>query len=302
MPADMLKESVDYLTKAVEAFNRANETGEYYDQQRALLFAQRRELETQLANEQDKKDSDSAAIENYRNQIEDLDFQIKNFAMDMAKALYDIDLQSWASELTDAVVSAWENGEDAAEAYTNKVKDLMKDLTKNILAKKVMEQAFKNAGLDDLIVRLMDESSGKLDYSAIPEIAKALGKAGTDSTDVITRVLDEMERQGYIDKGGGESSSGSVTSGIKSITENTADLLASYLNATRASTANIENLSAQYFPLYYTALTSSNQSLRGIENNTAAIMRSNEVVAEKITSLDDNINGLRNSTWRVPVS
>ena len=234
MPADMLKESVDYLTKAVEAFNRANKTGEYYDQQRALLFAQRRELETQLANEQDKKGSDSAAIENYMNQIEDLDFQIKNFAMDMAKALYDIDLQSWASELTDAVVSAWENGEDAAEAYTNKVKDLMKDLTKNILAKKVMEQAFKNAGLDDLIVRLMDESSGKLDYSAIPEIAKALGKAGANSTDVITRVLDEMERQGYIDKGDGKSDSGSVTSGIKSITENTADLLASYINAIRA--------------------------------------------------------------------
>jgi hypothetical protein len=219
----------------------------------------------------------------------------------MAEALYDIDIQSWASDLTDAIVEAWENGEDAAEAYTNKVKDLMKDLTKNILAKKVMEKAFENAGIDKLIADMMDRTSGKLDYTLIPEVSKALAQAGQDSTDIITRVLDELERMGYIEKGEG-SGSGSVTSGIKSITENTADLLASYLNATRASTANIENLSAQYFPLFYQAITSNGYNLRNIENHTAAIMRSNEVVAEKITSLDDNINGLRNSTWRVPVS
>ena len=148
---------------------------------------------------------------------------------------------------------------------------------------------------------MMDVTSGKLDYTMVPELSKALAQAGQNSTDIITRVLDELERQGYIDKGE-ESGSGSVTSGIKSITENTADLLASYLNATRASTANIESLSAQYFPLFYQAITSNGYNLSNIENHTAAIMRSNEVVADKITSLDDNINGLRNSTWRVPVS
>ena len=251
--------------------------------------------------EQDKKSSDDNAIADYKQQIAELEDQIKYFALDMAKALYDIDIQSWASDLTDAIVEAWENGEDAAEAYTNKVKDLMKDLTKNILAKKVMEKAFENAGIDKLITDMMDVTSGKLDYTIVPELAKALAQAGQDSTDIITRVLDELERMGYIEKGEG-SGSGSVTSGIKSITENTADLLASYLNAIRADVSVNRALIAQYFPLHYTALTSSNQSLRGIENNTAAIMRSNEVVAEKITSLDDNINGLRNSTWRVPVS
>jgi len=214
-------------------FKTAAETQEYYDMQRALLAAQQQELQRQLSAEEDKKDSDANAIADYKQQIKDLGDQIQYFAMDMAKALYDIDLQSWASELTDAVVSAWENGEDAAEAYTNKVKSLMKDLTKNILTKKVMEKAFEQAGIDSIITRMMDATSGKLDYTLIPELSKALAKAGQDSTDIITRVLDEMERQGYIDKGEG-SGGGSVTSGIKAITENTADLLASYLNAIRA--------------------------------------------------------------------
>ena len=280
---------------------RLGQTNSYYDTQRAFLYAQKYELEKQMHAEQDKKSSDDNAIADYKQQLAELEDQIKYFALDMAKALYDIDIQSWASDLTDAIVEAWENGEDAAEAYTNKVKDLMKDLTKNILAKKVMEKAFENAGIDKLIADMMDRTSGKLDYTLIPELSKALAQAGQDSTDIITRVLDELERMGYIEKGEG-SGSGSVTSGIKSITENTADLLASYLNATRASTANIENLSAQYFPLFYQAITSNGNNLRNIENHTAAIMRSNEKIAEKITSLDDNINGLRNNTWRVPVS
>ena len=132
-------------------------------------------------------------------------------------------------------------------------------------------------------------------------MAKALAQAGQNATDIITRVLDELERQGYIDKGNGDSS-GSVTSGIKSITEQTADLLASYINSMRADLSVNRAMIAQYFPLYYAAMTSGNQNLRNIENHTAAIMRSNDTIADKITSLDNNITGLRNNVWRVPVS
>ena len=295
------KEAKAFYAEVDKAFSKAQQTNSYYDTQRAFLYAQQYELQKQLSAEQDKKNSDDSAIADYKQQLAELEDQIKYFALDMAKALYDIDIQSWASDLTDAIVEAWENGEDAAEAYTKKVKDLMKDLTKNILAKKVMEKAFEKAGIDKLITDMMDTTSGKLDYTMVPELAKALAQAGQNSTDIITRVLDELERQGYIDKGNGDSS-GSVTSGIKSITEQTADLLASYLNATRASTANIENLSAQYFPLFYQAITSNSYNLRNIENHTAAIMRSNDTIADKITSLDNNITGLRNNVWRVPVS
>jgi hypothetical protein len=54
--------------------------------------------------------------------------------------------------------------------------------------------------------------------------------------------------------------------------------------------------------MYYAAMTSGNSSLANIENHTAAIMRSNDIVAEKITSLDNNIIGLKNKTWKVPMA
>lgn len=205
-----------------------------YTEMYESLLKQRAEIQKQQDLEYDKKKTDKDKIADYEQQLKELDDQIKTYALDMAKSLYDIDLQSWASQLTEAIVGAWEKGEDAVEAYRSKVKDIMKDLTTNILAKKVMERAFDSLGIDELIASIMDASAGKLDANAIPKLAEALGKAGNLTVDTITRTLDEMERQGQIEKESENSSGSSVTNSIKSITENTADLLASYINAIRA--------------------------------------------------------------------
>lgn len=79
-------------------------------------------------------------------------------------------------------------------------------------------------------------------------------------------------------------------------------ILASYVNAIRADVSVNRAMIAQYFPMYYQALTSGNESLRGIENHTASIMRSNNVIAEKISSLENMVTGLRNKTWKVPIA
>jgi hypothetical protein len=96
--------------------------------------------------------------------------------------------------------------------------------------------------------------------------------------------------------------SSSASSSIKGITEETADLLASYLNAIRADVSVDRETLTQYIPLIYATITSNKASLANIENHTAAIMRSNETIAERIVSLDGNIIGLRNRVWTLPVS
>jgi len=59
---------------------------------------------------------------------------------------------------------------------------------------------------------------------------------------------------------------------------------------------------ADYFPMYLSAMTSANQSLTNIASYTQAIQASNDVIAAKITSLDNNINGLKNKTWKMPIA
>ena len=222
------------LEKAMESALGGIYTTGGYDEMFENLQRQRDELQKQMDLEYDKKATDKDKIADYEQQLMEAEEKLKNYALDMAKALYDIDLHSWASELTEAVVSAWENGEDAVEAYRSKVKDIMKDLTQNILAKKVMERAFESLGIDNLIAEMMDSSSGKLNESAIPRLAEALGQAGNLTVEAITKALDQMEAQGSIERGGSSSSSSSMTNSIKGVTEETADLLASYINAIRA--------------------------------------------------------------------
>lgn len=258
-----------------KAFEKAVESESYYDSQYALLLAQRDELERQQAIKSREKGDHKQEIEDYQNQIDELDQQIKTFALDMAKALYDIDIQSWARELTDAVVSAWENGENAVESYKNKVKDLMKDLTKNILAKKVMEVALENAGIDDLVAGLMADSSGKLNEDVVPKIAEALFSVGNLTAEAIEKVLDELEAKGYITKGngGGGSTSNKVIQG--GFTENETGLVLSYMNAMRADLSmqrmdvNSILLSVQQMASRGNFLTAAQEdNLRSIAENT----------------------------------
>lgn len=209
-------------------------TGGYNEMLRNLK-RQREELQSQYEDEQDKKKSDADKLIDYQQQLLELDQQIKDFALDMANTLYSIDLHSIAGQLTDAVVSAWEKGEDAAEAYRDKVKDIVKDIATNILTRKVMEAAFERLGIDKIIENEMITKEGKLDEGSIVRLANALNEAGEITVNAITDILDQLDKNGTISKG--DSTSSSASSSIKNITEETADILVSYVNAIRADVA-----------------------------------------------------------------
>lgn len=202
-----------------------------YREMLANLKKQRDEIQKQRNAEDRKKKTDADKLMDYDQQLKEMDEQIKNFALDMANTLYSIDLSNWASRLTEAIVGAWERGEDAAKAFRDTVKEIVGDITKNILTKKVLEAAFDQLGIDDLIKNEMVMKNGKLDPTSITKIADALNQAGEMTVIAITDILDELERKGYVEKGGGSSSS--ITASAKSLTEETGDLVASYLNAIR---------------------------------------------------------------------
>ena len=202
-----------------------------YDEMFQNYKNQLSELEKQRKAENDKKKKDQDKLLDYDQQIKEMKDTIKYFAEDMAKELYSIDIKSWAQELTDAVVEAWAKGEDAVQAWHDKVRDLVKDITKNILAKKVVEMALDP--VLDYVTDQMTAKNGKLDESDVVQIAKLLESAGESSANTITSLLDAMKRAGF-DMTESDSKSGNLSSSIKSITEDAGDLLVSYVNAIRA--------------------------------------------------------------------
>ena len=203
------------------------------------LMAQRDQLQRQRANEDAKKKTDKDKLADYDQQIEEMERSIKNAAKNFLKELYGVDMKSWASQLTDAVVSAWEKGEDAIDAYKKKAKEMVKDLTKNIISQKIMEQALQKP-LDFLTQQI--EKKGRLDEYDVTQLASDLYSAGENSVANITAILEELKRRGWDFT---ESGSSSTTNTIKGVTEETADLLAAYLNAIRLDVSvNRENIKA----------------------------------------------------------
>ena len=198
-----------------------------YQAEKASLLAQRDEIERQKAAEEDKKNKDKDKIADYEQQLTEMSLKIKTMTQDFLKDMYSIDMKSWASQLTDAVVSAWEKGEDAMDAYKKKAKELVKDVTKNIVSQKFMEKALEKPL--EYLEKTVDEK-GKLDEGDMGKLVDGLMAAGDQAVYNITAVMDALKKQGYDFT---EAGTGSVSSSIKSVTEETADLLASYLNAIR---------------------------------------------------------------------
>ena len=199
-----------------------------FDAQLASLMVQRDELQKQRDSENKKKKKDKNAISDYDAQIEEANRQISEFAQEWAKTIYSIDLKDWASQLTDAIVEAWQKGEDAVDAYEDKVKELMNSLTKNILSQKILEVALKPT-LKNL-ENTLKANGGKLEAEDVLSITDSLIAAEGNAIDSIVSILDSLKEKG-LDLS--ENGSLSTSNTIKGVTEETADLLASYINAIR---------------------------------------------------------------------
>ena len=103
--------------EAMYNYYQQNSGGNGYQQQLANLRSEREKYMQMYNEEEDKKDSSGAALEEYKKKIAELDDQIHYFAMDLANELWGIDLKGWAQQLSDALATAFENGTDMAKAY-----------------------------------------------------------------------------------------------------------------------------------------------------------------------------------------
>ena len=133
-------------------------------------------------------------------------------------------------------------------------------------------------------------------------LGKYLGPNGIFQQDIAAgeQFYDWVQKISGIDLS--KESSSNASASIKNITEETADIIASYLNACRADVAANRAMIADYFPQYLSVLTTGNASLRNLEEqarltaaNTDAIKKSNQAIL-------DNINGLKNKTWQIPIA
>lgn len=279
-----------YSKETYDAVMKTETNPSAYADQLALLHAQEDELRKQRQAEEDKKKTDKDKIADYDQQIKEMQLQIKTFAQDFLKDVYSIDMKSWGNQLTDTVVSAWTKGEDAVEAYKNKVKDMVRDVTKNIVSQKIMEKALEKPL--EWLTSVLDEK-GQLDETDMDKFAKQLYEVGEKVTPQITGLFDAMKNNGFDMR---ENGSSSLTNSIKGITEETGDLFASYLNAIRLDVSVIREMQGKFLPEMSEISKSQLTQLNLIARNTLRNADAAERIEKIFIEYNDNFNRVINGT------
>ena len=279
-----------YSKETYDAVMKTGTNPSAYADQLALLHAQEDELRKQRQAEDDKKKTDKDKLADYDQQIKEMELQIKTFAQDFLKDVYSIDMKSWGNQLTDTVVSAWTKGEDAVEAYKNKVKDMVRDVTKDIVSQKIMEKALEKPL--EWLTGILDEK-GKLDETDMDDFADKLYEVGENVVPQLTGIFDALKEKGLDLR---ENGSSSTTNSIKGITEETADLLASYLNAVRLDVSVIREMQGKFLPEMSEIAKSQLTQLNLIARNTLRNADAAERIEKIFIEYNDNFNRVINGT------
>lgn len=154
----------------------------------------------------------TAAMESYKNALEEIDSITESLFGDLAASAADKMVDQW-----------WEAGRAALD-YA----DILEDVAKSY-AKLVVKDVLLGSVFDDQQEGLKDAFKSGDAEKAMAIVSQAMQSA-QEMLPVVESALSAFEP--YRSMSGDES--GSVGSGIKSITEETANLLASYINAIRA--------------------------------------------------------------------
>lgn len=283
------QENVKNLTSAYKELewqiSKALAGNVYKHQQASIenMKQQQRELQGMIRAERSKKKTDHGKIKEWQEQIKELNRSIEDTIDGMKKSLLDTDVKAIASQLGDAIVGAFESGKDAATAWGDTVKNIVNNLVKNMLIQKVLQEPIdkiiskytskwvdKNGVFKgfDVVIGDIDRLSGELG-GLYPQLEQAIN------------ALKEKLNLSALDN------DTSLTGAVKSVSEETASIVAGQLNAMRINQGEANNILRQQLATlaviaqntsYNRFLAEIHKELKAINSSGADPLRSQGLV------------------------
>lgn len=266
----------------------------------ANLQKQQEEVQKQMEAEQDKKDSDASKIEDYKQQYIELGEQIKYFYEDLASEQFGIDLKGWSDQISEALVNAFANGEDAAKAFDDTVADIMRNVIKEMISLNVIQPAMNK--LKDYLFGdkgIFTDNSARGTNLTEQEAAGLMQQLGS----LRGTISDSKKIWDYLNAAAKKmgisleetSASNTLSKGIQgNITEETANILASYINGIRADVsvkrALLEKWGNEILPKYNVIAEQQLTQLRAIANNTLRSAQNTEANVALVQEVRDMLN------------
>lgn len=232
-----IQEQIEVLEKSYEnlgdSLDKAFSTdaSELIEQQNTLLEQQKVLIRNQIAEEKDKKKTDWGRIDEWEQQIEDIDKVIAGNKEKAIDVIFGEDLKAAIDDFAQAYADAWSTGDDKAKSS----KDLVKNMIKQMITEAI--KAASSEPMEKLRAKLAGFFSDKMisdwERQQIEKDAQA--------------IMDDLDRQfGWADeymKGDEKESSSqeSTKGGFTAMSQETGDELNGRFTALQISNEEIKN-------------------------------------------------------------
>lgn len=143
---EIREKTADKLAKAYASVeysaNKALGSAKFSDAKDQLnnLAQQQLLIQEQINKEEDKKKTDRGKVEDWKRQIEELGNEAVEVINQLVESIIGGSAAEIASELGNAFFDAFAAGEDAAEAWGNKVDDIVANIVRQMLVSKFLEE------------------------------------------------------------------------------------------------------------------------------------------------------------------
>lgn len=286
--AKTVEKIADYWAKASYTADKALGSKRYDESRKQLenLAEQQLLVQKQLNEEESKKKTDSGKVQDYKNKLAELAEEMATLINDMLEDIIGASAEDIAQQLGDAFFEAVKSGEDAMEAWRNKVNEIVSDILRRMMIQKLLEEPIGQIfdkykqrwfGTDGRF-KGIDSVIGSMD-----EFSNDLNAVGSSFKAIMDELPDEIKQYFTGDEERQASERGIATASQDSVDENNARLT-TIQSHTYTIVQGVAELNA-----------TGNQildKLSGIEYNTAKTAETLDDVKEEVKRVKDAVEDI----------
>ena len=265
-----LTKQIKELKYALEKEGNKGDMFQLYEMQKQNLKEQQELIKQQIQAEKGKKKTDWDKIAEWEEAIKDIDTQLEDMERSMMETLAGTDTKSAIDEFADALVEAYCQGEDAAEALGAKTKEVLKNAVVEALKRQFLAKAIDEA-VQFLGSAMEDGTLDPWEKSKFEAMVNAAGETFNNALEGIGDWIKDMDEAG-------EQEDDPLKGAIKGMSDQQADVLAGRANAIVINQSEMISIGRSSLVLQ------------------AEIAANTKATAEKLDAIHTTIKNLENNT------
>lgn len=233
---EKLDKQISSLEKSYQTLDRAikkaysSDASKLIEQQNVLLKQQKKLIELKIAEEKEKKKPDDGVIEEWENEIEEIDLLIADNKDASVDAIFGEDINSAIDNFAEAITDAWSN----AGSSSQKAKDVVKNMMKQMISESIKAFIQTSGSLEKIRTQMAEFFQDGIITAAERAVLEGMAEDLAEEVEAKYGWADDLFA--------GDSSQDSTKQGFQAMSQDSADELNGRFTAIQIDTSNIKSL------------------------------------------------------------